>query len=151
LVSFVDLINAMTDALQRVPELVAALNGDPANIIPYIDRNPLSLSIANATYTQKPGTVMVSWKETAFRHAEMTAWVHTNEIVVRAQRDVSPLDIIQLIVNGVPVPGDGQRWRICPLMPGVNATDVLGIARTQDTELIDYFVITTETTETGDF
>jgi len=140
----------MATALQNIPELVALLGGDTAAIEAYIDRNPDRNSVGVAIYQMKPGSVLIVWKETLFNQGEMEAWAHRIEIFVRASRGNSSLDLITAIVNGVPVPGDGQRWRLCPLMAGVLPTAITEISRPQDEEGIDYFSILTETQETGD-
>ena len=150
MVSYIDLTNAIVSTLALIPELVAALGGDPANIVGYIDRNPDFNSTALAIYKQKPGSVMVIWQETLLTQGEMEAWVHQFVIFVRAARGNSPLDLIDLIINGIPVPGDGLRWRYCPVMPGVLPTNVTDITRPADTEGIDYHSIVCEIKETGD-
>lgn len=139
----------MVDALRRIPELVTLL-GDPAAVVGYIDQNPGRNSIGAAIYQMKPGTALVGWKETFFDAAEVEAWAHRYVIFVRAARGGSALELIHAIVNGVPVPGDGQRWRYCPLMSGVLPTNVVEITSPSDEEGIDYFSILTETKESGD-
>ena len=61
-----------------------------------------------------------------------------------------PLDLIDKIINGIPVPGDGLRWRYCPVMPGVLPANITDITRPSDTEGIDYHSIVMEIKETGD-
>jgi hypothetical protein len=150
LVKYIDLTNAIVSKLVLIPELVAALAGDAANIVGYIDRNPDLNSVSLAIYRQKPGTVLVMWQETMLSQGEMEGWVHQFVIFVRAARGNSPLDLIDLIINGIPVPGDGLRWLYCPVMPGVLPTQVTGITRPSDTEGIDYHSIVMEIKETGD-
>jgi hypothetical protein len=150
LVNLITLTNAIVDKLVLIPDLVAALGGDTTNIVAYIDRNPDFNSVSLALYKQKPGTVMVIWQETLLTQGEMEAWMHQFVIFVRAVRGASPLDLINLIINGVPVPGDGLRWLYCPVMPGVLPTNVTDITRPSDTEGIDYHSIVCEIKETGD-
>jgi hypothetical protein len=150
LVNLITLTNAIVDKLVLIPELVAALGGDTANIIGYIDRNPDFNSVSLSLYKQKPGSVIVLWQETLLTQGEMEAWLHQFVIFVRAARGESPLDLINLIINGVPVPGDGLRWLYCPVMPGVLPTNVTDITRPSDTEGIDYHSIVCEIKETGD-
>lgn len=150
MVNFIDLTNAIVDTLALIPELVAALGGDAANIVAYIDRNPEPNSVSLAIYRQKPGSILVVWQETLLTQGEMEAWQHQFVIFVRAARGASPLDLIHLIVNGVPVPGDGLRWLYCPVMPGVLPTNITDITRPADTEGIDYHSIVCEIKETGD-
>lgn len=150
MVNLITLTNAIVDKLVLIPELIVALGGDTANIIGYIDRNPDFNSVSLALYKQKPGTVMVIWQETLLTQGEMEAWMHQFVIFVRAVRGASPLDLINLIINGVPVPGDGLRWLYCPVMPGVLPTNITDITRPSDTEGIDYHSIVCEIKETGD-
>jgi hypothetical protein len=76
--------------------------------------------------------------------------MHRFQFFVRAQRGASALDLINLIVDGVPNPGDGLRWRYCPVMAGVLPAVISSINRPIDEEGIDYFSLTVDTTETGD-
>lgn len=144
------LITAVVSTLQLIPELVAALEGDPANVFGYIDVNPQMNSRARAIYQQAPGTVMVYWDETTITEGEMEGWLHVLMIFIRAKKGSSPLDIGDLIVNGIPVPGDGLRWRFCPVMDGVLPATLKELGWTQDTEGIDYLYIRTEIKESGD-
>ncbi|HZF24026.1 MAG TPA: hypothetical protein VE030_11250 [Burkholderiales bacterium] len=150
MIKLADLVNAMAQTLTNIPELVAQLAPtDPVKA--YIDFNPTSNSVDNAIYQMQPGQLLVMWVETALVTEAMSKWSHRVEICVRAMRDHSDLDLVDQILNGVPVPGDGQIWRMCPILAGVLPTDVLGIARRTDTEGVDYAVILTETAETGDW
>jgi len=150
LVKLEDLTNAIAETLRNIPDLIEDLGGDPARVIPYIDEQPLKNSVSAAIYQMKPGTVLVLWQQTLFNRGEMEGWTHVEQIYVRAQSGQSALVLINDIVNGVPDPGDGQRWRYCPVMDGVLPTMVIEIARLIDEEGLDYYAITTETNETGD-
>ena len=145
-----DLTNAIANTLATIPELVAALNGDPANIVAYLDRNPDNNSVSAAVYKQKPGSILVIWQESLLTQGDIEGWQHQFVIFIRAARGESALDLGDLIINGVPVPGDGLRWRYCPVMPGVLPTDIPTITRPSDTEGIDYHSIVCEIKETGD-
>jgi len=150
MVSYLDLTNAMVDALRRIPELVADLDPpDPASIIGYIDSNPPN-SLALARYQQKGGTVLVAVTETILAEGEMAWWVHRVEFTVRPQRLQSTYKIVDDIMRGVPNPGDGERWYRCPVMAGLDPTQIMRLARDSDTEQIDFWTIETETKETGD-
>ena len=89
LVNLIELTNAIVDKLVLIPDLVAALAGDTANIIPYIDENPNLNSVSLALYKQKPGSVMVIWQETLLTQGDMEAWMHQFVIFVRAVRGAS--------------------------------------------------------------
>jgi hypothetical protein len=149
-IDLIALTEAMVTAFRNIPELVAALDGKAENIASYIDVNPDKNSVAKAIYQMPPGSVLVIWQETLFAAAEIGAWLHRYQYFVRARRGATALDVINKLVNGVPNPGDGLRWRFCPLLLGVLPTNITEIARITDEEGIDYFAITTETQETGD-
>ena len=94
---------------------------------------------------------LVVWQETTFNAGNMEPWSHRIELYVRAMTGASAMTLIDDIVNGIPPdPGDGLRWHYCPIMAGLLPTNITGIARLIDEEGIDYFVIQTETPETGD-
>jgi hypothetical protein len=150
LVSLIALTDAMVAALRAVPELVDLLGGDPNAINAYLDQPPERNSLGSAIYRMKPGSVLAAWQETFLTQGEMEGWLHRIVIFVRAARGESSLDLIGAIINGIPVPGDGLRWRFCPLMDGVLPTTISEISRPTDEEGIDYFSIMTETKETGD-
>ena len=150
MVDLIALTNAMVDKFRAIPDLVAALNGNPEAIVAYQDLNPDRNSLTNAVYESAPGSILVAWIETNFAEEEIGCWLHSYAYYVRARRKGSPIELINLLVNGIPVPGDGLRWRYCPVMSGVEPTQIINISRVPDAEGIDYYVIATETKETGD-
>jgi len=145
-----DLVNAMAVALANIPEVMSELAAENP-VAPYIDFNPANNSLEKAIYQMQPGQLLVAWAETNLLLEQMSKWSHRVEIYLRAGRDHSDMDLADLIMNGIPVPGDGMPWRMCPLIPGVLPTDVLGLSRRTDSEGVDYHVILTETAETGDW
>jgi len=152
MVDLVDLTNAFVDTLQRIPELVADLaDASPASVVAYLDENPRRLTTSGAIYQQKPGTVLVVWREMLFNESdEMSMYQHMVEFYARAKVGGSVLKLATEIVNGTPVPGDGQRWKLCGVMPGVLPSDILDVVRETDSEGIDYIKIITRTNEIGD-
>lgn len=145
-----ELVIAMANTLANIPELVEVLaETDPVK--PYIDFNPSSNSVEKAIYQMQPGQLLVMWTETALIVENMSKWSHRVEICGRAMKEHSDMDLGDLIMQGVPVPGDGMLWRQCALLPGCLPTNVEGILRRTDTEGVDYAVIVTETAETGDW
>ncbi len=150
MVKISDLVTAIAETLARVPELVAVLEG-PDPITPYLDRNPTANSVENAIYQMQPGQLLVMWTDTNLIFEAMSKWSHKVEICVRAGNGQSDLDVVALVMQGVPVPGDGMIWRLCPVLPGLLPTDVVSISRRTDSEGVDYAVIATETAETGDW
>ena len=152
MVDVIELTLAMVDTLQRIPPLLALLDSGAASIVGYVDENPQRNSLSKAVYQMPPGSLLLSWQGTVMEQATSTmfAWNHVIQIFVRARKGDSALQIIDALVDGVPDPGDGLRWRYCSLISGVLPTHVRDIARVPDEEGIDYFVVTTATQETGD-
>jgi hypothetical protein len=146
----VDLTNALVNTLRAIPELVTELGGDPSVIVPYIDGNPAPNSLSQAIYQQALGSVLAAWQETILNEGEMEAWRHDYVIFLRAAKGHSPLTLGDILINGVPNPGDGLRWRYCPVMDGVLPATVTNLARPSDSEGIDYHSILVQFTETGD-
>ena len=143
--------NALADTLRRIPQLVADLEPPaPESVVAYIDTNPGSMNLEAARYGMKPGTVIVAVTETIQTEGEMARWLHRAEFYVRPQKGQTTYKIIGDIMRGVPDPGDGLRWYLCPVMAGVDPTSVMQLTRITDPEQIDYWTISTETKETGD-
>jgi hypothetical protein len=144
----------LTDSLQRVPELVAQLsNGDAEMIVAYVDSNPYKSNVVDGQYTMPPGSILVSYENTAMTQGNtgMSQWTHYYNLHVRGARGrADGLKLLTLLMNGVPVPGDGQRWYRCPLLDGLSAAQVNSIMRETDAEGLDYFVVLVEFQETGD-
>jgi hypothetical protein len=155
MVPYRKLVGAMVDTLARIPDLEPVLApADPVRgspIVGYVDETPLLNSVAKAIYQMQPGTLLVNWIETHLLEGVMMKWSHIIDIYVRALPDQSNMDLVEVIMAGVPVPGDGMVWRNCPIMSGMLPTNVTNITRRTDTEGVDYFVIVTETSETGDW
>jgi hypothetical protein len=152
MVDLVELVNAFVAKLQAIPELVALLEDNAANIRGYLDEGAINNNQTAAVYQMKPGTVLVMWQETLIAEGTtMSPWSHHVTFMVRAPRGVSNLSVLTAIVNGVPVPGDGQVWRRCEVMAGLMPTNIIDITREPDSEGVDYYSVMTETPETGDF
>ena len=151
MVSLIEITNAMAAKMQSIPELVALLDNGAGSVISYIDENPNRNSSSNAIYQMPAGSLLVVWNGTVMEAGEtMEAWIHMIQIFVRARRGDSALAVIDALMDGIPIPGDGLRWRYCPIMDGVLPTEVKDISRLIDEEGIDYFVVSTFTQETGD-
>src|SRR5579862_9201600 len=121
MIDLTQLANAFVDTFRRIPALVAALeDGDPENIFAYVDSNPDRNSLTAAIYEQPSGTVMVAWDETGLNEGDdMGEWEHRFYFTCRADRNRSSLELVNLLVDGIPNPGDGQKWRYCGVMSGV--------------------------------
>jgi hypothetical protein len=151
-VSFTGITSAMVDTFQRIPELVAMLDQGTASIIGYIDENPVKNSMSKAIYQMPAGSLLVVWNGTTLESGadSMLGWAHMLQVFVRAKRGGSALAVMNALVDGIPVPGDGQRWRYCPILDNCLPTEVRDLSRLIDEEGIDYYVVTTITQETGD-
>jgi hypothetical protein len=77
-------------------------------------------------------------------------WIHRFQYYMRADRDRSPLEMLVLLINGKPQPGNGLIWRSCGVMGGVDNVRILEATRQVDAEHVDYFEVTAEFRETGD-
>src|SRR5215467_4117207 len=143
------IIEGFVGKLKLIPDLVTLLAGNSDNIVGYFDSYTKN-SITSAVYQQKAGTVMVAWEETSFTQAEMQALMHTMTVSHKPITGVSPLDVIDTLVNGVPVPGDGQVWRACPVTDGLDGWPEFEITRVQDGEGIDYHLALFKFKEIGD-
>lgn len=152
MISPVDLVDALAGTLEKIPELVAALIDGVNSIVPYIDLNPQKNSVGKARYQMPAGSLLLVWNGVTLAPVGQTieAWKHAVMIYLKSQKGASDLDLIPLLVNGIPVPGDGLRWHYCPVLPGLLPTEITATNRLTDEEGIDYFVVVTSTQETGD-
>ena len=152
-----DLTNAMVDSLRQCPLLVAELSPPaPESIIGYIDSTPDRNSVTTAIYQMRAGTIMVVYRNTMIvAPGDIEAFAHYVDIVVKAQRGKSSMDLADDIAEAaIPdpnCPDCTNRWRDCPVLPQLLPPTLMEIARETDEEMVDYFVIHTETKETGDF
>jgi hypothetical protein len=153
MIDLAQLTIALADTLQQIPELVSQMaNGDPNNIVAYVDENPKKNSLTRAIYEMAPGSVLVAYHETMMNQAqEMEAWRHRVYMYCRAAPGQKPTDIVKYLVDGVPFPGDGMRWRRCSILDGVLPADITEVARLIDSEQVDYFAVLAEFKETGDY
>lgn len=137
----IELTTAIVAILQGIPELVLELGGDAGSIQGYIDETPQKNSLARAVYTMSPGSILVTWVDTTLAEGEMEGFEHRVHIHLKAMRGRSPLRLIDLVMDGIPVPGDGLRWRYGCVLPGILPAQVGEVARLVDEEGIDYPVI----------
>ena len=153
MIDLTQLTQAFVATIQAIPEVPAYLaNQDTANIVGYLDANPVPFSIKRAVYEMPAGSVLVAFEETNFNdRAEegMSMFQHRYFLYLRCAPGTSGLAMVNAVVNGIPT-GKSQRWRFCPVMDGVLPTNLLGVSRAADSEGIDYFALLTETPEIGD-
>jgi hypothetical protein len=146
-----DLVNAFALNFQKIPPLLAVLVDGANSVVPYIDVNPQNNSWEKARYQMAQGSLLVVYHGFILeKGAHMEAWQHLVTVYLKAQKGMSLLDLIPLLMNGVPVPGDGLRWHYCELLPGLLPPHVDNCHRETDSEGIDYFQVVTSNQETGD-
>lgn len=152
MVDLIQLTQALVDTWRLIPPLITDLNGDPNNISAYIDENPEFNSVERAVYEMPQGSILLAWYETAINEGEAGGgfWVHRFRAFLRAAKNSSVLTLVRDLMSGIPAPGDGQRWFLCPVMDGVFPTDVMEIGRPTDQEGIDYVTVTMQIREVGD-
>jgi hypothetical protein len=153
MVDYIQLVNTLTTTLRTIPELVQELpNADPNRIVAYIDRNPVMNTLTNTIYEMKSGIILVTWEATRINDQENDAgmWVHKLIVYCRSDTGKSALDMVKLVIDGIPNPGDGQRWRNCAIMAGVLPVKITEALRTPDREGIDFYPVEMEFKETGD-
>lgn len=153
-----DLLTAIVAKLQDIPELVAVLDGDAANIYGYFDSFPQAANRREAIATQKRPSVMVMWQGTTPGTIfGGLVWQYRFSLFIAAPKDASPFTIRRLLVKGVPASGGGQsvdHLSIHPsvypftaelpaLLPGFLVTDVTG-------GTLDYYEMSMTLTEIGD-
>jgi hypothetical protein len=146
-------LGALTDAMAEALASIPALTTQLAAVKPvaaYIDENPAQNSLEKAIYQMQPGQVLVAAIRTERATATMSKWSHLVEIYMRSLKGYSDLDLVDAIVNGVPQ-GASQVWWLCPLLAGALPTELGPHERRTDSEGVDYWVIVTETAETGDW
>ncbi|HRK22596.1 MAG TPA: hypothetical protein PLX06_12340, partial [Fimbriimonadaceae bacterium] len=125
--------------------------GGANQIIAYIDTAPEQNQLARFVYEMPPSSVAVAWLSTGIGDLDSnTAWAHTFSIYVRAARGGSPLDLVSLIVNGVPTTNAGLKFRHAPVVAGTDLPVVQAINRVINEEGIDHVEIQIQITETGD-
>lgn len=144
-----ELTEATVDTFQLIPEVVQLL-GDAQMIYGYYYLGAAEKKLTRAYYQTPPGSILVAWIETVRNETTEGWWLHRFHYILRGATDGSSLDLLTALLNGVPVPGDGQRWRLCGFMDGVNPATILEVSRQPDQEGRDYIQILAEILETGD-
>lgn len=149
MVNLIELTTAVAETWRKIPPLVEHL-GKPEAIVAYIDRNPDPNNLAKRVYEMQPGTILVAWQQTSFTASSMEAWTHSLQGFIKAKKGDSALTVLDLLVNGIPEPGDGLIWRFCHVLDATLPPQITEIVRIPDEEGIDYFILTMEIQETGD-
>lgn len=149
MIDLTELTLAMVDTFRRIPEVLDIVV-DPKRITPYLYLGPTQ-NMWPVAVTQTPGpSILVGWQETVANDSPNGWWKHRFEYILRGVTSGSPLDLLTALLNGIPVPGDGQRWRLCEFLPGTDPAKIVQVVRQPDQESLDYIVVIVEILETGD-
>jgi hypothetical protein len=143
------LTQATVDTFRNIPEVMAIVE-DPERIVAYLYQGPTQNKWQRAVYKSSAPSILVAWAETVANEGKNGWWKHRFEYVLRGVTGGSPLDLLTALINGVPEPGDGQRWRLCGFLDGLNPATILQVVRQSDEEGIDYLNVVVEILETGD-
>jgi hypothetical protein len=145
-----NLVNAFAATLAAIPEVVALL-APTTPIDAYVDSNPSRNSVDKAIYQMQSGQVLIVWRGTRMLTETMSRWTHLVHLCIKPLPGGSYMDLIDAIVDGVPNPGNGQMWRLCPILDGLLPTEISEQTFEPNTEGVDYGLIVTDTPETGDY
>jgi hypothetical protein len=152
-----DAIDAIVDALQNIPELVASVGGVD-NIIGYHPTFPDSMYFQQDLNDLKPGQLLVRYLTTFPGQVNQNLiWKHrfgiyqkppnTSTASTSAQHYTCLIDLI----NGVPVNGDGNKMLNYAVVSGCDLMDVPTLSIYTDHTLKQDFFLTTFTfPEIGD-
>lgn len=151
------LVDALVAKLRAIPELVTEMNGDAARIRAYHYRYPKQASLARALYELDSPAVLVAWRGVEpGRFGRGEVWQHRFSLFVRSREilDNEPSTagyyrIIELLSNGVPTGGDGQRMLDTVIDPACYPMDVPRVITASDVEGVDYFEVELHLTEIG--
>ena len=143
------LTQATVDTFRNIPAVLDIL-ADRERIVPYLYEGPTQNKWQRAVYKMPAPSILVAWVETVKNETSDGWWLHRFQYILRGVPSGSPLDLLTALLNGVPVPGDGMRWRLCGFMDGLNPAQILEISRQPDEEGIDYIAVVAEILETGD-
>jgi hypothetical protein len=143
------LTEATADTFRAIPEVLTILT-DPEFVIAFTYTGAAQDKLETAIYQSPAPSILIAWVETLPNDKDTGWWLHHFQYILRGAADASPLDLLTALMNGVPQPGDGQRWRLCGFMAGLEPARIVGIAQRADQEGIDYIEVTAEILETGD-
>ena len=152
-----DAIDAIVDALQHIPDLVAAVGG-AQNIMGYHPTFPGSMYFQQDLNDLSPGQILVRYLGTTPGSLrENRIWKHkfgvyqvppdTTAALTSADHYTFLIDLI----NGVPTNGNGSKMLNYPMVPNCDIMDVPTIAIYIDTTLKkDYYFAAFTFPEIGD-
>jgi hypothetical protein len=151
------LVEALVAKLRAIPELVAEMNGEPRRIRAYHYRYPREASLARALYELDSPAVLVVWRGTEpGRFGRGGVWQHRFSLLVRSREifdheaaTAGYYRIVELLINGIPAGGDGQRMVNTVIHESCYPMDLPRIIGSSDAEGLDVFELEVRLTEIG--
>ncbi len=152
------LVDAIVAKLRAIPELVAELGGEASRIRAYHYRYPQQASLARAIYEMESPSILVVWRGTdPGMVGRSEVWKHRFSLYLRSREvgEAEPVTagyyrLVELLTNGVPAGGDGQRMLYTVIDPSCYPMDVPRLVAAADLEGVDYFEVEFSLTEIGD-
>ena len=150
------LVEALVARLRAIPELVAEMNGEPRRIRAYHYRYPREASLARALYELDSPALLVVWRGTEpGRFGRDAVWQHRFSLFLRSREifdqeaATAAYQIVELLIDGIPEGGDGQRMLDTVIDPSCYPMDVPRVVAASDVEGVDVFEVELRLTEIG--
>jgi len=151
------LVEALVAKLRAIPELVAEMNGEPGRIRAYHYRYPKEASLARALYELEAPALLVVWRGTEpGRFGRGEVWQHRFSLFIRSREifeheaaTAGYYRIGELLVDGVPEGGDGQRMLETVIDPACYPMEVPRLVAAADADGVDYVEVELRLTEMG--
>lgn len=147
---------ALVSTLQRIPDLLAMLNDDPANISLHLYSYGNDFRLTEALYKMVPPSLLIAWDGTqGGNFTGQTEWKHSFRGFGRISNQAgagTPIgldDLWMSIVNGK-IESTTQNIRQIQVYPGVDLMDTPSSLVRQDQELMDYLEFRFVFPEIGD-
>lgn len=150
------LTDGVVTALQSIPDLVTAMNGDQTRIYAHHYLYGQEYRFAEALYKVTPPSILVVWEGTFGGNFDgQTIWKHHVALYLRtanvanAETPTSYEHLFWLIVNG-PVFGGPANIRQSHVIPEVDIMDTPSATHMVDEDGMDYFKVEMSFPEIGD-
>ena len=147
--------DAIVAAMQSIPDLVAAMGGDPGAITAFHYQYGADHRLQEHVYQIAPPGILVAWKGTLGGSFDgQTLFKHRFDVYIRSANaaldpsTAGPERLWALICNGT-MP-DERNIRQVQLLPEVDIMEPPSVAHQQDEEQMDFFVGTLVIPEIGD-
>lgn len=151
-------VDAIVNALQNIPDLVAAVGG-AANILSYHPGLPDGLFFRQALMNMSPGQILVRYLGTVpgSVHRENRIWKHefgvyqVPPLTAATESNAAHYTFLTALINGVPTNGDGNKMLNYAVVPNCDIMDVPKVSIYTDlTAKMDLYVAHFTFPEIGD-